>query len=136
SHAVLQRPDGQCRAGPVTGELPKGEDGLPLGCMISGILDDVGDEVEGLKAGLRVAAFGSPYVYHAAQLSVPANMVVELPKKVNHEEGAFAGQGAMALHWYRETGASIGDVVVIFGAGMGGILAAQIARAGGAVAVL
>lgn len=118
-------------------ERSKGSsEGVPLGGMASGIIDDVGARVSGFKAGLRVAAFGRPYVYHAASLSVPENMLVELPKKVNHEEGAFAGQGAMALHAFRSSGALIGETMMVFGAGMSGCLIAQVARAAGVQPIL
>ncbi len=120
----------------VPSRLKKGQDGLPVGSMCSGIVDEVGERVEGLKAGLRVAAFGYPYVYHASHLSVPANLVMELPKKVNHEEGAFAGQGAAVVHLVRKAKVTLGEVLLVFGAGMTGILAAQIARAAGAIPVL
>jgi NADPH:quinone reductase-like Zn-dependent oxidoreductase len=119
--------------------LPADEEGVPLGTMCSGIVDLVGERVParcGLKEGLRVAAFGSPYVYHAALLSVPANLVVELPKKVNHEEGAFAGQGALALQCLRASGLQIGETLLVFGSGMLGQMIAQLARAAGITPIL
>jgi NADPH:quinone reductase-like Zn-dependent oxidoreductase len=119
--------------------LPADEEGIPLGMMCSGLIDAVGDRVPprfGLKEGLRVAAFGNPYVYHATQLSVPANLVVELPKKVNHEEGAFAGQGALALQCLRACGLQIGETLLVFGGGMLGQMIAQLARAAGITPIL
>src|SRR5690606_8578168 len=61
---------------------------------------------------------------------------VELPKKVNHEEGAFTGQGALALHLFRASQVVLGESLLIFGAGMAGTRAAQIARAAGASPLL
>ncbi len=136
SHSAMMLPRELHLLAKVPSRLKKGQDGLPLGSMCSGIVDEVGGKVEGLKAGLRVAAFGYPYVYHASHLSVPANLVLELPKKVNHEEGAFTGQGAAVVHLVRETRVALGETILIFGAGMTGVLAAQIARAAGAFPVL
>lgn len=136
SHTALMLPEELEIIPRAAKKLKKDIDGLPLGAMCSGIVDQVGSVVKDLKPGLRVAAFGSPYVYHASVLSVPASLVVELPKKVNHEEGAFAGQGALALNLFRASGVALGETVVIFGAGMTGVLAAQIARAAGAVPLL
>lgn len=136
SHSAVWLPDELALISVAAKRLKKGQDGLPLGRMCSGILDAIGQRATGLKEGLRVAAFGEPYVYHAGNLSVPATLVVELPKKVNHEEGAFAGQGAVAMNLFRATGSGLGETVLVFGAGMTGILAAQIARAAGTVPVL
>lgn len=132
SHSALMLPTELDMIPQAARRVAKGVDGLPLGMMVSGILDEVGAGVVGLKGGLRVAAFGAPYVYHATHLSVPASLVIELPKKVNHEEGAFVGQGAIAVHQVREAGVGLGETVVVFGAGMAGQLAAQVARAAGA----
>jgi len=136
SHAALFLPEELSLLDGIAARLKPGEDGLPLGMMCSGIVEEVGRDVRTLKAGLRVAAFGAPYVYHAARLSVPANLVVELPKKVNHEEGAFAGQGAYATHLFRMSEARLGETALIFGAGMTGILAAQVAKAAGVSPIL
>lgn len=136
SHSALLLPQELDAIPGVAKRLKKGQDGLPLGMMVSGIVDEVGEGVEGLKAGLRIAAFGAPYVYHATHLSIPASLVVELPKKVNHEEGAFVGQGAIAVQQVRESRATLGETVVVFGAGMAGQLAAQVVRAAGANAII
>jgi hypothetical protein len=81
--------------------LQPGEDGIPLGYSCSGTIEKVGEAVRNLREGFRVACYGAPYVYHAEMLSVPRNLAVELPKKVNHEEGAFTGIGAIAMHAFR-----------------------------------
>ncbi len=132
SHSALLLPDELDMIRTIPSQLKKGQDGLPLGMMVSGIVDEVGEGVEELKAGLRVAAFGNPYVYHATHLSIPSKLVIELPKKVNHEEGAFVGQGARSLHMIRVAEVAIGENVLVFGGGMTGNLVAQVARAAGA----
>lgn len=136
SHSALWLPEETDLLARVDAHLQPGEDGVPLGAMASGIVERVGEGVDGLKAGLRVAAFGRPFVYHGRFLRVPADRVIELPKKVNHEEGAFAGQGAAAVHAVRTAGAAMGSAIAVFGAGMLGILAAQAARAAGAGVLL
>ncbi|MBX3727568.1 MAG: zinc-binding alcohol dehydrogenase [Candidatus Sumerlaeia bacterium] len=136
THCAVLLPHERVVLDTVADRLGKDEEGVPLGMMCSGILDGVGEQVSGLKEGLRVAAFGSPYVYHAGVLSVPARLVVELPKKVNHEEGAFAGLGAMAIHAFRASGTALGETLLVFGAGMLGLLVAQVARAAGVTPIL
>jgi threonine dehydrogenase-like Zn-dependent dehydrogenase len=136
SHSALSLPEEFEFLRTIAGRLKPGEDGLPMGCMCSGILEEVGPGVRNLKEGLRVAAYGAPYVYHAGRLSVPATLVVELPKKVNHEEGAFAGVGAVAMNLFRAAEVTLGESLLVFGAGMTGILLAQIARAAGVSPVI
>jgi len=116
--------------------LQPGEDGIPLGYSCSGTIEKVGEAVRNLREGFRVACYGAPYVYHAEMLSVPRNLAVELPKKVNHEEGAFTGIGAIAMHAFRQAEVGLGESVVVFGAGLIGNLACQIARAAGATPIL
>ncbi|MCB2156776.1 zinc-binding dehydrogenase [bacterium] len=136
SHSAVSLPEEMDALKSVEGRLKPDEDGLPLGSSCSGLIEDLGSDVRSLKKGLRVAAFGRPYVYHATHLSVPENMLVELPKKVNHEEGAFAAQGARAMHLFRQSGVELGGSLLVFGGGMMGILVAQIARAAGAAVLL
>ncbi|MDX2177352.1 MAG: zinc-binding alcohol dehydrogenase [Candidatus Sumerlaeia bacterium] len=111
-------------------------EGLPLGSGVSGIIEEAGQGVKRLRAGLRVAAYGVPYVYHAERLVVPQNLVVELPKKVNHEEGAFVGQGAIAVNMLRRSGLQLGETAIVFGAELLGLLACQVLKAAGVHALL
>ncbi|HMZ51603.1 MAG TPA: zinc-binding dehydrogenase [Candidatus Sumerlaeota bacterium] len=114
----------------------KGDDGIPLGGHASGVVLDVGAGVKGVKEGIRVAVTGSRYVYHAGQVVVPEESVVELPKKVNHEEGAFVGMGASALNLVRAAHVQLGEVVLVIGADLRGLIVAQLVRAAGAIPVL
>lgn len=136
SHTALTLPEDLATIAAAPTRTPKGAEGLPLGRSVTGILDAVGSHVRDLKPGLRVATFGAPYVHHATALRVPGPLVVELPKKVNHEEGAFIGHGATALHLFRTAQVSLGETLLVFGAGMMGNLVAQIARAAGVNAIL
>ncbi|MEO8377191.1 MAG: zinc-binding dehydrogenase [Candidatus Sumerlaeota bacterium] len=114
----------------------RGDDGIPLGGYASGTVMSVGSAVKGVKEGIRVAVSGSRYVYHAGQVVVPEELVVELPKKVNHEEGAFTGMGAAALHLVRAGRVQLGEVVLVIGADLRGLIVAQLVRAAGAIPVL
>jgi threonine dehydrogenase-like Zn-dependent dehydrogenase len=136
SHSALALPDEMQQLELVPKLVRKGEDGIPIGSGASGTIMEVGPGVESLKAGLRVAVYGHPYVYHGTQLVVPESHVVELPKKVNHEEGAFAGQGAIALHLMRLGKVQLGETVLIFGGDLLGLLLAQVVRAAGATPIV
>lgn len=136
SHSALKLPDELEILRDAPRGLRKGDDGVPLGECASGTILEVGANVRSLKAGLRVAVAGAPYVYHGGTLVVPENLAVELPKKVNHEEGSFAGQGAAALHLLRTARVQLGEVVLVFGGEMMGLFAAQLVRAAGATPIL
>ncbi|MBI1289983.1 zinc-binding dehydrogenase [bacterium] len=136
SHSAVQLPDELFLLEAAPKSLKRGQDGVPIGSGASGTILDVGSGVETLKAGLRVAVYGLPYAYHAGQLVVPENMVVELPKKVNHEEGSFAGQGALALNLLRSADVRLGETMLIFGADLVGLLLAQLVRAAGATPIV
>ncbi len=135
THSALQLPEefDIIRAAP---HMAGKDDGVPLGSGVSGVIDAVGAEVRRLRVGLRIAAFGTPYVYHSERLVVPENLVVEIPKKVNHEEGAFVGQGAIAVNMFRAARLSLGETALVFGAELQGVLLAQVLRAAGVVPIL
>ncbi|CAN5276613.1 hypothetical protein BH09SUM1_BH09SUM1_05720 [soil metagenome] len=136
SHTALLLPQElqQIEAGPK--KLRKGDDGIPLGSSASGVVIEVGANVRSIKTGVRVAVWGHPYVYHASHLVVPEVLVVELPKKVNHEEGAFVGQGVEALSLLRAGKVQLGEVILVMGADMVGLLTAQAVRAAGGTPIL
>lgn len=116
--------------------LRQGEDAIPLGYSCSGVVEAVGRDVRTVKTGVRVACYGAPYVYHAEVLSVPQNLLVELPKKVNFEEGAFTGIGAIAVHAFHQSDLRLGESAVIIGGGLIGNLVAQVCRAAGVTTIV
>lgn len=136
SHSAVILPDELHQIERAPRLVPKNRDGVPLGSCASGTIMEVGSEVRTLKAGLRVAVTGNPFVYHGSMLVVPEAYAVELPKKVNHEEGSYGGLGASAIHMLRIGDVQIGEVVLVFGADMLGLIVAQAVRAGGATPIL
>ena len=58
-----------------------------VGYEVAGEVESVGDGVEGLKAGDRVMA-GTRFGGHAELVTVPADQVLALPKKLSFEQGA------------------------------------------------
>jgi NADPH:quinone reductase-like Zn-dependent oxidoreductase len=136
THLALQIPDEQLFLKSIPGRISEDVDGLPLGGLCSGIVESVGPDVKRLREGLRVAAWGKPYVYHAQYLSVPESNCVELPKRVSHEEGAFTGAGVYALKSFRRSECSLGSTMVLFGGGMMSLLLGQIALASGVRPIL
>jgi predicted dehydrogenase/threonine dehydrogenase-like Zn-dependent dehydrogenase len=108
---------------------------MPTGYSCAGVVAEVGEDVEGLRAGDRVACAGAGHANHAALNVVPRNLVVKLPPAVSFEEGAFATLGAIALQGVRRAGPALGEHVVVLGLGLLGQITAQLLRASGAVVI-
>ncbi len=100
---------------------------LPLGYCNAGVVVKVGDDVQEFKIGDRVASNGS----HAEFVCVPKNLVVKIPDQVSFEEAAFTPVGAIALQGIRLIHPQLGDVIVVVGLGLIGLLTAQLLNASG-----
>ena len=107
----------------------RSEQPIVLGYSAVGIVETVGDGVNGLTVGQRVACYGAPYARHAERLSMPSNLTAAVPDGVDPREAAFAGLGAIAIHALRTANLSFGESAAIVGLGILGNLIAQIANA-------
>jgi predicted dehydrogenase/threonine dehydrogenase-like Zn-dependent dehydrogenase len=104
---------------------------MPLGYSSSGVVELLGEGMQGFKVGDRVACAGGGYAIHAEYALIPHNLLVVLPEQVDFESGAFSTLGAIALHGFRLSQAQLGETVGIIGLGLLGQLAVLIARAAG-----
>ncbi len=68
----------------------------------------------------------------AERIRVDARRLERLPEGVDFADGALAEPGAVAAHALRRAGPSLGDIVVVVGAGAVGLLVAELARLSGA----
>ena len=104
---------------------------LALGYSSSGTIVDVGSGMGGFKAGQRVACAGGGFAVHAEYALVPRNLLTVLPDEVDFESAAFSTLGAIAMHAFRLSDASLGDQVTVIGLGLLGMLSTAIASAAG-----
>jgi len=102
-----------------------------LGYSAAGVVMEVGAGVVGFSPGDRVACAGLGYASHAEVISVPQNLCVRLPEKVDFEAGAFGTLGAIALQGVRLAEPTLGESVVVMGLGLVGQLAVQLLVANG-----
>ncbi|MGQ9460601.1 MAG: bi-domain-containing oxidoreductase [Candidatus Bathyarchaeaceae archaeon] len=109
----------------------RGEALVPLGYSSAGIVIGVGENVIDLNVGNRVACAGGGKANHAEVVSVPRNLVAKIPQGVSFEEAALTTLGAISMHGIRRAEVRFGETVVIFGVGLLGQLAVQIAKAAG-----
>jgi polar amino acid transport system substrate-binding protein len=107
------------------------EESVALGYSAAGIVLEVGEGVEGIRAGERVACAGVGYASHAEVLSVPRNLCAPVPEGVSLTDAAYATLGAIALQGVRLAQPTLGESVVVVGLGLLGQLTAQLLKANG-----
>lgn len=100
---------------------------LAMGYCNVGTVSEVGDGVIGFTVEERVASNGK----HAEVVSVPVNLCARVPKNVSDEEAAFTVIGAVALQGIRLVQPTLGEMVVVTGLGLIGLITVQLLRAQG-----
>lgn len=104
---------------------------LPLGYSCAGIVAEVGSHVADIVPGQRVGCAGLGYANHAEVVYVPRNLLVPVPDAVSFADASFVTVGAIAMHGVRQAELTLGETVVVLGAGLVGQIAAQICSASG-----
>jgi predicted dehydrogenase/threonine dehydrogenase-like Zn-dependent dehydrogenase len=104
---------------------------VALGYSLSGTVVQLGKNVTDLVAGDRVACAGEGFACHAEYVAVPRNLVAKVPESVGMKEAAFTTLGAIAIHGFRRSSASLGETVAVLGTGLVGMLVVQVCKAAG-----
>jgi len=112
----------------IQGKLAEGN---PTGYSASGIVLEVGDGIENIQSGDRVACAGAQCAHHAEIIRVPRNLAVLLPKELSLPVASTVTLGAIALQGVRRAQPTLGETFAVIGLGILGQLAAQILRANG-----
>ena len=100
---------------------------IPLGYSNVGVISAVGGSSNKFKPGDRVVSNGA----HADVVKVYQNLCAKVPDAVSDEAAAFTVVASIGLQGIRLAGVTIGESVVVFGAGLIGLLSVQILRAHG-----
>jgi len=98
---------------------------IPLGYCNVGLIIEAGDT--GFDVGARVASNGN----HAEVVSVPKNIIANVPDEVDDDSAAFTVLGAIAMQGVRLANPTIGETVIVTGLGLIGLLTVQILKASG-----
>lgn len=106
---------------------------LPMGYCAVGVVETTGEAAGDFVAGQRVAIACMGQANHAEWNTVSRNLACPVPDGVTETQAAFTTLYALALHALRQGGTSIGDRVVVVGAGLVGQLVAEVARVSGAI---
>lgn len=102
---------------------------FPLGYSASGIIVEVGRDVDEYTVGDAVAMSGAGFANHAEYNYIPRNLSVRIPQNVSMEEAAFCMLGGIALQGIREGGVTFGENVTVVGLGLLGMITMQILTA-------
>lgn len=108
------------------------EDGYQvLGYSCAGEVVQVGERVQDILPGMLVAAGGAGYASHSEYIRVPRNLIVKVPEGVPLKYACFTTVGAICIQGLRRANPTSGETFIIYGLGLLGLIALQIARAWG-----
>lgn len=100
---------------------------IPLGYSSVGVVAEAGSATRGFAVGDRVLSNGS----HAETVRVPQNLCALIPDNVPDEHAVFTVVGSIGLQGVRLAQPTIGESVVVMGAGLIGLMTIQILLANG-----
>ena len=103
----------------------------PVGYSAAGEVVEVGEGVQGFRAGDRVACAGNQFAHHAGVIRVPHTLLARVPEGVGLAAASTVALGAIALQGVRRACPTLGETVVVIGLGALGQLTAQLLRASG-----
>lgn len=104
---------------------------FPLGYCAAGHVEEVGPRSPGFSAGDRVIAMGWGRAVHGTLIWVPHRLCVRIPDHVDSAEAVVANLTATAVHALDRSEAVDGEHALVVGAGIVGLLIAQVAAARG-----
>lgn len=104
---------------------------LPIGYSCAGIVVQVGDGVEEIRPGDRVACAGAGRASHAEVVLVPKNLVAKIPEGCSFESAASVALGSIAMQGVRRANPGVGEVIAVIGLGLLGQLTVQILKVAG-----
>lgn len=105
--------------------------GQMTGYSASGVVIEVGQGIDDLRPGDRVACAGAQSAHHAQVICVPRNLVVPVPDGVPSPAASTVTLGAIALQGVRRAAPTMGETFVVIGLGILGQLTAQLLKANG-----
>ena len=105
--------------------------GTAIGYSAAGSVMAVGEGINDIAVGDRVACAGAQCAHHAEVIRVPRNLLVKLPDTVTTRDASTVTLGAIALQGVRRFDPTLGETVVVVGLGILGHLTAQILHANG-----
>ncbi|MDD2899059.1 MAG: bi-domain-containing oxidoreductase [Desulfuromonadaceae bacterium] len=107
------------------------EGGAPTGYSISGVVIAVGKGVSNFRVGDHVAAAGAGLANHAEYVDVPENLVMKMPSGMDFKSASTVTLGGIAMQGIRRADLRLGELAVVVGAGILGLLTMQMLKHSG-----
>lgn len=121
-------------ASPLENGLPPSEledQGWNVGYSAAGEVVAVGEGIDDLAPGDRVACGGAGKANHADFVSVPRNLVCRVPEGCSDQAAATTTVGIIAMQGVRRTSPELGETICLLGLGLIGQMTMQLLRAAG-----
>lgn len=103
----------------------------PLGYSAAGVVVAVDPANTRFRVGDRVACGGAECAFHAEMIGVPDLLAAPIPEGVEAWQAAYTTLASISMEAVRQSGARLGERVLIMGQGLVGLLATQLFKAAG-----
>ena len=105
--------------------------GKQTGYSVAGEVIAIGEGINTLQIGDRVAAAGAGIANHAEYVDVPTNLVMKMPNELDYKYASTVTMGGIAMQGVRRADLRFGESCVVVGAGILGLLALQMLKLSG-----
>jgi predicted dehydrogenase/threonine dehydrogenase-like Zn-dependent dehydrogenase len=108
------------------------ESPTPLGYSAAGVVAVVDELNSRFRVGDRVACGGAECAFHAEMIAVPDLLAARIPDGVEDWQAAYTTLASISMEAVRQSGARLGERVLVMGQGLVGLLATSLLKASGA----
>lgn len=108
------------------------ESPTPLGYSAAGVVVAVDELNTRFRVGDRVACGGAECAFHAEVIAVPDLLAAPVPEGVEDWQAAYTTLCSISMEAVRQSGARLGERVLVMGQGLVGLLATSLLKASGA----
>ena len=108
------------------------ESPTPLGYSASGVVVAVDELNSRFHVGDRVACGGAECAFHAEIIAVPDLLAAPIPAGVEDWQAAYTTLASISMEAVRQSGARLGERVLVMGQGLVGLLTTSLLKASGA----
>ena len=103
----------------------------PLGYSAAGVVVAVDELNTRFRVGDRVACGGAECAFHAEMIAVPDLLAAPIPEGVEGWQAAYTTLASISMEAVRQSGARLGERVLVMGQGLVGLLATSLLKASG-----
>ncbi len=104
----------------------------PFGYSAAGVVVAVDELNTRFRVGDRVACGGAECAFHAEMIAVPDLLAAPIPEGVEDWQAAYTTLASISMEAVRQSGARLGERVLVMGQGLVGLLATSLLKASGA----